>query len=243
MKSVGSVYFQPFYTTLRFESHHNDYFRAMSCVQIITQSDFSIYLMEVDENKADTYLTDLTSEEIVKFNSIGHQAKRLEFAASRSLRTSIFGAQQIYYNEFGSPYIKEKGFISLSHTHGLVALAHSTAFNVGLDVESVREKAQQLHSKFIHPSEKEHFDTGNVFDMSLLWSFKETLFKLADRKGVHFSNDLIIRKEGDRFFGTIHQYDVLHEYELIYQSFKQYLITCNSSKEKPHQIDTTRADK
>jgi phosphopantetheinyl transferase len=199
--------------------------------------------MEVDENKADTYLTDLTSEEIVKFNSIGHQAKRLEFAASRSLRTSIFGAQQIYYNEFGSPYIKEKGFISLSHTHGLVALAHSTDFNVGLDVESVREKAQRLHSKFIHPSEKEHFDTGNVFDMSLLWSFKETLFKLADRKGVHFSSDLIIRKEGDHFFGTIHQYDVLHEYELIFQSFKQYLITCNSSKEKTHQIDTTRADK
>jgi 4'-phosphopantetheinyl transferase superfamily len=199
--------------------------------------------MEVDENKADTYLTDLTTEEITKFYSIGHTAKQLEFAASRSLRTSIFGCKQIYYNEFGSPYIEDQGFISLSHTHGLVALAHSKTFNVGLDVESIREKAKLLHPKFIHPSEKAHFDTEKTFDMSLLWSFKETLFKLADRKGVHFSADLIIRKEGDRFFGTIHQYDVLHEYELIYQSFKQYLITCNSSKEKPQQIDSIRADK
>ena len=207
------------------------------------QSDFSIYLMEVDENKADTYLSDLTAEEISKFHSIGHEAKRLEFASSRSLRTSVFGCEQIYYNEFGSPYIKDRGFISLSHTHGLVALAHSMDFNVGLDVESIREKAQLLHPKFIHPSEKDFFDTSSIFDMSLLWSFKETLFKLADRKGVHFSHDLIIRKEGDRFYGTIHQYDVLHEYELIYQSFKQYLITCNSSKEKPQQIDTTRTDK
>jgi len=215
----------------------------MSCVQIITQSDFSIYLMEVDENKADTYLTDLTAEEIAKFYSIGHSAKQLEFAASRSLRTSIFGCKQIYYNEFGSPYIEDQGFISLSHTHGLVALAHSKTFNVGLDVESIREKAKLLHPKFIHPSERAYFDTENTFDMSLLWSFKETLFKLADRKGVHFSADLIIRKEGERFFGTIHQYDVLHEYELIYQSFKQYLITCNSSKEKPQQIDSIRADK
>lgn len=215
----------------------------MSCVQIITQSDFSIYLMEVDENKADTYLTDLTAEEITKFYSIGHKAKQIEFAASRSLRTSIFGCKQIYYNEFGSPYIEDQGFISLSHTHGLVALAHSKTFNVGLDVESIREKAKLLHSKFIHPSERAYFDTENTSDMSLLWSFKETLFKLADRKGVHFSNDLIIRKEGERFFGTIHQYDVLHEYELIYQSFKQYLITCNSSKEKPQQIDSIRADK
>jgi hypothetical protein len=199
--------------------------------------------MEVDENKADTYLTDLTTEEITKFYSIGHTAKQLEFAASRSLRTSIFGCKQIYYNEFGSPYIEDQGFISLSHTHGLVALAHSKTFNVGLDVESIREKAKLLRPKFIHPSEKAHFDTEKTFDMSLLWSFKETLFKLADRKGVHFSADLIIRKEGDRFFGTIHQYDVLHEYELIYQSFKQYLITCNSSKEKPQQIDSIRADK
>jgi hypothetical protein len=199
--------------------------------------------MEVDENKADTYLTDLTAEEITKYYSIGHSAKQIEFAASRSLRTSIFGCKQIYYNEFGSPYIEDQGFISLSHTHGLVALAHSKTFNVGLDVESIREKAKLLHSKFIHPSERAYFDTEKTFDMSLLWSFKETLFKLADRKGVHFSADLIIRKEGERFFGTIHQYDVLHEYELIYQSFKQYLITCNSSKEKPQQIDSIRADK
>jgi hypothetical protein len=199
--------------------------------------------MEVDENKADTYLTDLTAEEITKYYSIGHSAKQIEFAASRSLRTSIFGCKQIYYNEFGSPYIEDQGFISLSHTHGLVALAHSKTFNVGLDVESIREKAKLLHPKFINPSERAYFDTEKTFDMSLLWSFKETLFKLADRKGVHFSADLIIRKEGERFFGTIHQYDVLHEYELIYQSFKQYLITCNSSKEKPQQIDSIRADK
>ena len=210
----------------------------MSCVQIIKQSDLSVYLMDVDENKLDTYIDSLTDIEIIKFNSIKHSGKKLEFAASRFLRTSLFGKKQIHYTSVGSPYIDERGFISLSHTDQLVGLAHSTEYNVGLDLESVREKAMQLHSKFIHASEKEHFAIDSAFDMSLLWSFKETLFKLADRKGVHFSTDLIVRKEGERYFGTINQFHILHEYELTYQLYKHYLITCNAGKEKTAKIDS-----
>jgi len=204
----------------------------MSCVQIIKQSDLSVYLMETDENKLNTYLDSLTEVEFTKFNTIRHPAKQLEFAASRHLRTTLFGKKQIHYSDVGSPYLDNDGFISLSHTHKLVGLAHAKTFNVGLDLESVREKAMKLHTKFMHPSEKNYFDTENAFDMSLLWSFKETLFKLADRKGVHFSTDLIIRKEGNRFYGTINQFHILHEYELTYQLYEQYLITCNAGKEK-----------
>jgi phosphopantetheinyl transferase len=188
--------------------------------------------MEPDENKRDTYLSHLTASEIVKFGAIRHPDKQLEFAASRFLRTSLFGKKQIHYSEVGAPYLEDEGFISLSHTHGLVGLAHSTVFNVGLDIESVREKAVALHSKFMHPSETAFFRPDSASDMSLLWSFKETLFKLAGRRGVHFSTDLIIRKEDDRWFGTINQFQRLHEYELTYQLSGQYFITCNAGSEK-----------
>lgn len=188
--------------------------------------------MEVNGNEPDIYLNSLTPTELIKFGSLHHPEKQLEFAASRHLRSLLFGKKQIEYNEFGSPYIEGEGYISLSHTRGLVGLAHSRLFNVGLDLESVRDKAMHLHSKFIHASEREFFDTTSAFDMSLLWSFKETLFKLADRRGVHFSTDLIIRKEGERFFGLIDQYHILHEYELTYQLFRHYLITCNTCMEQ-----------
>lgn len=204
----------------------------MSCVPIIKRNDLSVYLMEVNGNEPDIYLNSLTPTELIKFGSLHHPEKQLEFAASRHLRSLLFGKKQIEYNEFGSPYIEGEGYISLSHTRGLVGLAHSRLFNVGLDLESVRDKAMHLHSKFIHASEREFFDTTSAFDMSLLWSFKETLFKLADRRGVHFSTDLIIRKEGERFFGLIDQYHILHEYELTYQLFRHYLITCNTCMEQ-----------
>lgn len=188
--------------------------------------------MEINENEVDSYLSSLTHAELIKYGTLRHPEKQLEFAASRHLRSLLFGKKQIEYNEFGSPYIEGEGYISLSHTRGLVGLAHSVSFNVGLDLESVRDKAMHLHTKFIHPSERKFFDTTIAFDMSLLWSFKETLFKLADRRGVHFSKDLIIRKENDRFFGLINQYHILHEYELTYQLFGHYLITCNTCMEQ-----------
>jgi phosphopantetheinyl transferase len=206
----------------------------MSCVPIIKQSELSVYLMETDDSKRDTYLSSLTGAEMIRFETIHHPAKQLEYAASRYLRTTLFGLRQIYYSEIGAPYMEEAGYISLSHTHGLVGLAHSPAFSVGLDLETIREKAVKLGPKFMHPSEISCFDPESPFDMSLLWSFKETLFKLAGRRGVHFSTDLIVRKVGDRYFGVINQYHQLHEYELTHQLYGHYLITCNAGKE---QID------
>jgi phosphopantetheinyl transferase len=204
----------------------------MSCVPIIKQSDLSVYLMEIDDSKHDTYLTCLTPSEKIRWESIHHPEKQLEFAASRYLRTSLLGLEQIHYSEIGAPFIENAGYISLSHTLGLVGLAHSEAFNVGLDLETIREKAVTIGPKFIHPSETEHFDQENAFDMSLLWSFKETLFKLAGRKGVHFNKDLIVQRSGEQFTGSIDQYGHHHEYELTYRLYSQYLITCNAGPEK-----------
>lgn len=188
--------------------------------------------MEVSDNKLRTYLDGLTPEEFIRFNGVHHPEKKLEFAASRYLRTTVFGLKPVHYNEFGSPYLDHQGFISLSHTKGLVAMAFSEQFNVGLDVERIREKAAQLHPRFVHPSERDYFDINSAADMSLLWSFKETLYKLTDREGVLFAKELIVRKQGESYIGTIHHHHICCEYELFYQSYGQYLITCNTSKEK-----------
>ena len=188
--------------------------------------------MEIDDNQLDTYSDSLTPNEKERAGLLRHPEKRLEFLASRHLRTELFGLQQIYYSPVGSPFIEHEGFISLSHTKGLVALAHSPLFNVGLDVESVRAKAVLLHTRFMHPTEHVFFDAASAHDMSLLWSFKETLFKLADRKGVHFASDLIIRKEQDDYHGTIHHHGRYEEYPLHSEPYRDYLITCNTERPK-----------
>lgn len=201
----------------------------MSHVEIIKQKDLSVYLMETHSLKAPDLLDSLTESELERYASIGHGEKRKEFAASRHLRTLIFGKQQVMYTEIGAPFLSNEGFISVSHTIDLVGIACSDSFKVGLDLECVREKAARLSPRFVHVSEKNFFDTSSPFDMSLLWSLKETLYKLAGRKGVLFAEELLVERAKDRFSGSIVQPDGIWRYELMMHGFRDKLITCNTS--------------
>ncbi|MFD2786571.1 4'-phosphopantetheinyl transferase family protein [Hymenobacter rubripertinctus] len=79
--------------------------------------------------------------------------------------------------------------ISLSHSGEWVAALLSTTAAVGTDIEQVRPKAQQLARRFL--SEAERADAGqDAAKYSLYWSAKETLYKLLNRRGVVFKEQL-----------------------------------------------------
>lgn len=185
--------------------------------------------MEISENQLSAYFDDLTSSEKKRLEEIHHPAKKREFLASRSLRTELFGRKEVRYTEIGAPYIENEGFLSLSHTDGLVGIACSPDFRVGLDLELIREKAALTSRRFIHDSEKQFFDPTDATDMSLLWSFKETLFKLSGRKGIHFITDLLVERSGDDWRGIIRLDGTVRRYDLAVNNFRHYLVTCNTS--------------
>ena len=185
--------------------------------------------MEISENQLTAYFDDLTLSEKKRLEEIHHPAKKNEFLASRALRTELFGMKEIRYNEIGAPFIENEGFLSISHTDNLVGIACSPSFRVGLDLELIREKAAATSRRFIHDSERQYFDPNDARDMSLLWSFKETLYKLAGRKGIHFITDLIVERSGDKWYGVIRLDGTVRRYELSVFNFRHYLVTCNTS--------------
>jgi 4'-phosphopantetheinyl transferase len=123
--------------------------------------------------------------------------RQQEFVATRVLRHQLFGYSHIHYNEHGAPFIEDEGFISISHAPGIVGLAISREFQVGLDIEPIRSKALALKTKFLSDAEAEHFDTGSELEMTKVWSAKETLYKLAGRKQLIFKTDLLLKKHSD----------------------------------------------
>ncbi len=88
--------------------------------------------------------------------------------------------------------------VSLSHSGAWVAALVATGGRVGVDVEQVRDKAQRLAPKFLAPADlaAAHRQAQNAPDpaayFSRLWSAKETLYKLAGRRGLIFSTDLLL---------------------------------------------------
>ncbi|MFD1872415.1 4'-phosphopantetheinyl transferase family protein [Hymenobacter bucti] len=103
----------------------------------------------------------------------------------------------------GRPFLGEPDLgpaVSLSHSgEWAAALLAPAGAAVGVDVEVVRDKALRIARKFLTTDElaKVKLITSVQPDLttelhSLLWSAKETLYKLAGRRGIIFRQNLLL---------------------------------------------------
>jgi phosphopantetheinyl transferase len=109
-------------------------------------------------------------------------------------------------DEAGRPFLLGPGTppsVSLSHSgEWAAALLAPTGTAVGIDIELVRDKAQRIARKFLNEEESVALETVTLADSpgplarqelySLLWSAKETLYKLAGQRGVIFRDSLLL---------------------------------------------------
>jgi len=109
-------------------------------------------------------------------------------------------------DETGRPYLagaRPQPAVSLSHSGAWVAaLLAAPGTALGIDVEVVRDKAQRIARKFLNANELAALEKinlghtpGTEADLerySLLWSAKETLYKLAGQRGIIFRDNLLL---------------------------------------------------
>lgn len=176
------------------------------------------------------YLDHLTELEQERFFRFKHVQRRREFVATRILRQRIFGFQHIHYDAVGAPYIEDEGYISISHSPGLVGIALNPDYRVGLDLEFPREKIVAIAPKFISSAEYNIFDTHDYREMTRVWSAKEALYKLAGRKKIIFKEELLLSKDvAGKWFGRIINPSEEILVNLEFHEHQQTLITINSS--------------
>jgi 4'-phosphopantetheinyl transferase len=86
--------------------------------------------------------------------------------------------------------------ISLSHSGEWAAAIVSTSGRAGIDIELVRDKARRLAGMFLSADELAAAaalpEASALQRYSLLWSAKETLYKLAARPGLIFAEQLLL---------------------------------------------------
>ncbi len=109
-------------------------------------------------------------------------------------------------DDTGRPFLagsEPQPAVSLSHSGAWVAaLLAAPGTALGIDVEVVRDKAQRIARKFLNEEEQAALAAaklGHTFDReaeievySLLWSAKETLYKLAGQRGIIFRDNLLL---------------------------------------------------
>ena len=131
----------------------------------------------------------------LQLKPITNPAKRLEWLASRLLIQELLQCPPaLSYSLNGKPYLNGSDVhLSLSHTSGFAAVVVSPQKPTGIDIEYPSPRIAKLSSRFVNAAEEAQFELcGRERGCALVWCAKETLYKILDRPGVLFKEDMEI---------------------------------------------------
>lgn len=170
--------------------------------------------------------------------SITHPDKRLEWLSSRlCLKRLLHISHKVEsLNEnTGKPYLSDNSFnISYTHSNLYSGAIASDKTAVAMDLENL-EKERNLETRRMFMSKDEHV----LFDESgqdtrlffLIWSAKETLYKIYGKQGIAFRDNLSIvppstgLEQKGQVKGIIRENGFEKEYDVHYQFFPDILLT------------------
>jgi len=107
----------------------------------------------------------------------------------------VFGYEDedLFYDTFGKPHLKDGKYISISHSFIYSAIVISDSA-VGIDIEKQREKIRIIAHKFVDyeydylQSEDEDY----VNKLTNIWCVKESLYKLFATPGLSFKRHCLV---------------------------------------------------
>lgn len=145
---------------------------------------------------------DVRESEMMTYYTFRNDRRRKEWLTVRILLRELLGRDvEICYHVSGRPYLKDESFfISITHTIGFVGvrLAHHP---VALDLEYYSKRVLHLIPRYVSVGELQYIHPDHEIEMALvLWSAKETLYKLFDINEVAFDEHLLVSelKYGDK---------------------------------------------
>lgn len=144
--------------------------------------------------------------------------RQAQWLAGRQLAHALFGelaaplsSETLVRNDAtGRPWLAGAPagtVVSLSHSGEWVAALLAQGGRAGVDVERIRNKAQRLAGKFLAENEwacaRAATNTATDAHYTLLWSAKESLYKLAAQRGIHFRQQLLLHEFSPQTSGEI----------------------------------------
>ena len=169
---------------------------------------------------------------------VTHPHKRLQHLAGRFLLQFLFPGfpyALIRVADTRKPYLPDEEYhFSISHCGDYAAAIVSSDKRVGIDIESPSLKVERIRDKFLNKDEVSKFEIGNPrlndsvgqaqigqvvpYELTLLWSAKEAVFKWYGNGSVDFRRHIQLQKAtgGEDtiscFFAKTNQRLVIHHH-------------------------------
>jgi 4'-phosphopantetheinyl transferase len=205
----------------------------MGCITKHYLNEFSILGVWKIEEDLETLmnLVVLDSDEKKKYKGFRSNSRKLEFLSVRALLAELIGKEVgIVYNKNNKPFLKDGSrFISISHSHKLTAILLSTNEKVGIDLEYMSSNISTLAFKFLNRREKITKENNNRrYHLYLHWCAKEALYKICDKEGINFRNNITIEpfqlNDSGEIKGQVHTNKINESFDLYYSKYDNYAI-------------------
>jgi len=138
---------------------------------------------------------ELSSHSQTRLSQMKSASQRSAFLAVRQLIQLLgYSDHQLSYNENGKPFLEGVESVSISHTTQYAAVAVGYNCHMGVDIERHREQIERIAPKFCGPGAvRELTDrTERIEKLTAIWGAKEAVYKIVDRPGLSFRQDIRI---------------------------------------------------
>lgn len=156
---------------------------------ITAHNQTTVYLWKIEESFDDlSQGVDLQQTHAERVAGMKSDIHRRGFLSIRHLlHQAGFVDQDLYYNEFGKPHLKDGTGISITHSFQYTGIIVGPK-PVGIDIEKERPKILRIAHKFTPLQEYRTLanDEAVIRKLSLVWCAKETLYKMFGQPGLSF---------------------------------------------------------
>lgn len=200
--------------------------------------DISLSLWKVEEDEG--FFTDrlnIYENEARILSKISHPQKRLEWLSSRLCLKELLKIRhrvESLNENTGKPYLSDFSYnISYSHSNMFSGAIASQLYKVSIDLEDLSKKRNPKTSYlFMHPDELAHYqELGDIKVFFLIWSAKETLYKIYAKKGIAFKHNLLVNPERQPLkqegivSGILRTDEYEKTYDIHYRFYPEVLLT------------------
>lgn len=137
----------------------------------------------------------LNENELNTLDNFRNHNRKIEWLSVRTLANEMAGRNvRIIYNDERKPFIEDNSFnISISHSHEFTSILLSKDRRVGIDLEYMSHRIGGIADRFIHELENVTDDPALIqYHLYIYWCAKEALYKICDKRDIHFKKDIII---------------------------------------------------
>lgn len=136
---------------------------------------------------------------------ITHPKKRLQHLAGRLLLKELFPGfpyELIKIADTRKPFLENEAYhFSISHCDAYAAVVVSSYYRVGIDIEKITAKVENIRHKFLSAEEQQRIDELQHIQqqppftfLTAAWSIKESLFKWYGDGEIDFIDHLQIKE-------------------------------------------------